>query len=71
MLGPRGGATITRFGDKTHIRYMVMPRLQVRAMPRDGAVVLLDLRSPALSIVCEPCGRRGSYGVARLTATPS
>ena len=35
-------------------------------MPRDGAVVLSDLRNPTLLIVCEPCGRRGSYGVARL-----
>jgi hypothetical protein len=36
-------------------------------MPRDGALVLSDVRSLALSIVCEPCGRRGSYAVARLT----
>jgi hypothetical protein len=35
-------------------------------MPRDGAFVLSDLRSQTLSIVCEPCGRRGSYNVARL-----
>ena len=35
-------------------------------MPRDGAVVLPDLRNPTLSIVCEPCGRRGTYDVARL-----
>ena len=35
-------------------------------MPRDGAVVLSDVRSPTLSIVCEPCGRRGTYNVARL-----
>ena len=35
-------------------------------MPRDGGVVLSDLRSPALSIVCEPYGRRGRYAVARL-----
>ena len=35
-------------------------------MPRDGAVVLSDLRNPALSIVCA-CGRRGTYNVARLT----
>ena len=28
---------------------------------RDGAVVLSDLRNPTLSIVCEPCGRRGTY----------
>jgi hypothetical protein len=40
-------------------------------MPRDGAVVLSDLRNPALSIVCEPCGRRGTlqtgapHGTAR------
>jgi hypothetical protein len=37
-------------------------------MPRDGAVVLSDLRSPTLSILCEPCSRRGSYNVARLMA---
>jgi hypothetical protein len=35
-------------------------------MPRDGALVLSDLRNPALSIVCEPCGRRGAYNLARL-----
>ena len=32
-------------------------------MPRDGAVVLSDLRNPTLSIVCA-CGRHGN--VARL-----
>ena len=37
-------------------------------MPRDGAVVLSDLRNPTLSIVCEPCGRRGRYGVSGLLA---
>jgi hypothetical protein len=35
-------------------------------MPRDGAVVLSDLRNPTLSIVCEPRARRGTYNVARL-----
>jgi hypothetical protein len=35
-------------------------------MPRDGALILSDVRAPKLSIVCEPCGRRGSYNVARL-----
>jgi hypothetical protein len=35
-------------------------------MPRDGAVVLSDLRNPTLSIVCEPCSHRGTYNVARL-----
>ena len=34
--------------------------------PRDGAVVLSDLRNPTLSIVCEPCGRHETYNVARL-----
>ena len=35
-------------------------------MPRDGALVLSDVRNPTLSIICEPCGRRGAYNVARL-----
>jgi hypothetical protein len=35
-------------------------------MPRDGSIVLSDVRSPTLSIVCEPCGRRGRYNVAAL-----
>lgn len=37
-------------------------------MPRDGAVILADVRAPALSIVCERCGRYGRYGVQRLIA---
>jgi hypothetical protein len=35
-------------------------------MPRAGALTLSDVRSPTLSLVCEPCGRRGRYSVARL-----
>jgi hypothetical protein len=35
-------------------------------MPRDGALTLSDVLSPALSIVCEPCNRRGRCSVARL-----
>ena len=35
-------------------------------MPRDGALTLSDVRQPTLSIVCEPCGRRGAYKMARL-----
>jgi hypothetical protein len=38
-------------------------------MPRDDALVLSDLRQPTLSIVCEPCGRRGRYSVAKLNRT--
>ena len=35
-------------------------------MPRDGALVLSNLRNPTLSIVCEPCGHHETYNVARL-----
>ena len=35
-------------------------------MPRDGSLVLSDLRSPTLSIVCEPCSRRERYNVQQL-----
>jgi hypothetical protein len=35
-------------------------------MPRDGALTLSDVRSLSLGIVCEPCGRRGRYNVAKL-----
>jgi hypothetical protein len=34
-------------------------------MPRDGSIVLSDVRCRTLTIVCEPCGRRGRYDVAR------
>jgi hypothetical protein len=37
-------------------------------MPRDGGLTLSDVRSSTLSIVCEPCGRRGCYSVERLMA---
>jgi hypothetical protein len=35
-------------------------------MPRDGALTLSDVREPTLTIVCEPCSRRGRYDVGRL-----
>jgi hypothetical protein len=38
------------------------------AMPRDGAITLTDLQAPLLHLVCEPCGQRGRYAVARLIA---
>jgi hypothetical protein len=34
-------------------------------MPKD-AFTLSDVREPTITIVCEPCGRRGRYNVARL-----
>jgi hypothetical protein len=39
------------------------------AIPRDGSLILYDIREPTLTIVCERCGRRGRYNVARLIAT--
>jgi hypothetical protein len=36
-------------------------------MPRD-AITLADVREPTLTIVCEPCGRRGRYNVDKLMA---
>jgi hypothetical protein len=35
-------------------------------MPRDGSLILSDVRDTTLTIVCEPCGRRGRYNVVRL-----
>jgi len=35
-------------------------------MPRDGTLTLSDFRGPTLTIVCEPCARRGRYAVAGL-----
>jgi hypothetical protein len=37
-------------------------------MPRDGSLVLSDVRAPTLTIVCERCGQRGQYNVERLMA---
>ena len=37
-------------------------------MPRDGSMILSDIRARKLSIVCKPCGRRESYHVAKLVA---
>jgi hypothetical protein len=36
-------------------------------MPKD-AFTLSDVREPTLTIVCQPCGHRGRYSVARLIA---
>jgi hypothetical protein len=37
-------------------------------MPRDGSLVLSDVRAPTLTIVWEPCGRCRRYNVERLIA---
>jgi hypothetical protein len=36
-------------------------------MPKD-AFTLSDVREPTLTVVCQPCGRRGRYNVERLMA---
>jgi hypothetical protein len=36
-------------------------------VPKD-AFTLSDVRAPTLTVVCEPCGRRGRYNVERLVA---
>jgi hypothetical protein len=35
-------------------------------MPRDDPLTLSDVEAPFLHVVCDPCGRRGRYAVARL-----
>ena len=37
-------------------------------MPGDGSMILSDVRSPTLGIVCEACARRGRYNVEKLMA---
>lgn len=32
-------------------------------MPRDGSMILTDVRGPTLAIVCEACGLRWRYNV--------
>jgi hypothetical protein len=44
------------------------PRRYYRPAMRKDAFTLSDLREPTLTIVCQPCGRRGRYSVARLIA---
>jgi hypothetical protein len=43
-------------------------RATLEVTPRDGSLTLSDVREPILSLVCEPCGRRGRYGVDWLMA---
>jgi hypothetical protein len=31
-------------------------------------MIMSEVRGPSLSIVCEPCGRRGRYNVDKLMA---
>ena len=35
-------------------------------MPRNGAVLLAEITSAYVSVVCERCDRRGRYATARL-----
>jgi hypothetical protein len=62
--GPdRWFATETTAGS---ITFLLRSRRRYRSpMPKD-AFTLSDVREPTLTIVCEPCGRRGRYSVAKL-----
>jgi hypothetical protein len=50
-------------------RRLIPPRSPpiVPRMPKD-AFTLSDVREPTLTVVCQPCGRRGRYNVERLMA---
>jgi hypothetical protein len=37
-------------------------------MPRDGSMILSDIREPTLTVVCERRGRYGRYSIKRLIA---
>jgi hypothetical protein len=37
-------------------------------MPRDGSMILSDIRGPTVALTCEACGRRGRYRVETLLA---
>ena len=37
-------------------------------MPRDGALIVTDVRGPILVILCEACQWRGRYNIERLMA---
>jgi hypothetical protein len=39
---------------------------EAKAMPRDGAIVLSDLKDDGLAVRCAACGRSGRYSVKRL-----
>jgi hypothetical protein len=43
----------------------VVLRLATGDQPRDGSMILSDVREPTRVIVCEPCGRRGSKSTVR------
>jgi hypothetical protein len=40
----------------------------VADMPRSNSFTLADVKTPTVTIVCAPCGRRGRYNVQRLIA---
>jgi hypothetical protein len=40
-------------------------RIALASMPRDGTMILSDVRGSTLTIICESCGRGGRYRVER------
>lgn len=48
------------------LRRFVDGRFTDPAMPRDSSLTIYDVRSRTLSVVCEACGRRKQFVVAKL-----
>jgi hypothetical protein len=65
-----GARSLTGFAPTTHTRTLTRRELNALCygVPRDGSIILSDVRGPTLSIVCQPCGRRDRYSVQRLMA---
>ena len=37
-------------------------------MPRDGSIILSDIRAPTIEIACKRCGRFGRFNIKKLIA---
>ena len=61
-----GGAIREWSANRRRVATRALRPYTAGTMPRDGSLVLSDVRSPTLIVVCEQCGRRGTYSVARL-----
>jgi hypothetical protein len=55
--------------DRTLLVLAPFSPTRYRSRVAKDAFILSDLREPTLTIVCQPCGRRGRYSVERLIAT--
>jgi hypothetical protein len=62
----RGSMHLARFLEELVLASFLLARYLGR-VPKD-AFTLTDVREPTLTVVCQPCGRRGRYNVERLIA---